>query len=99
MKLLAISRRAQGATGEDIARLQRPEVAAVWAMIGAGFIREIYFDPARPAVVLILEAASVAVAEAQLATLPMAKAGVIGFDLLTLGPYRQIETLFAAGDP
>ena len=97
MKLLAISRRAEGATGADIARLQRAEVAAVWAMLGDGFIREIYFDAARPAVILVLEADGPDDALARLGTLPMAEAGVIGFDLLTLGPYRQIEALFAEG--
>ena len=97
MKLMAITHRAPGATNERIAALQSSEVAMVWSMIQEGFIREIYFDPGRPCVVLILESESEETARARLRNLPMVKDRQIDFDYYALGPYRQLEHLFAKG--
>ena len=98
MKLLALSVRQPGASFDDIQRLQVPEVTMVWQMQQEGFLREIYFDPDRPAVTLILEAESIEAARARLAQLPMVEAGLIDFDLIKLGHYAQIQALFAKGE-
>jgi len=98
MKILAISIRQPGASFDDIQRLQVPEVTMVWQMQQDGFLREIYFDPARPAAVLIVEADSVAAARDRLADLPMAEAGFIDFDLIQLGHFGQLQALFAKGE-
>jgi len=95
MKILAITRRQPGATTERIMALQREEVTAVWSMLGDGFVREVYFDKDKPCVVLVLEADSIASAAARLVALPMVTARQIEFDLTVLGPYRQLENLFA----
>jgi hypothetical protein len=60
-----------------------------------GFIREIYFDQDKPAVVLIVEADSVEAARLRLNRLPMVAADLIEFDFTALGTYTQLETLFA----
>lgn len=96
MRILAITRREPGATTEQIQALQMPEAKEVWRLMGEDFIREVHFDPTRPAVVLTLEAESAAAAQARLATLPMVAQGLLGFDVLELHPYRQLANLFAA---
>jgi hypothetical protein len=96
MRILAITRREPGTTTEQIQALQVPEAKEVWRLMGEDFVREIHFDPTRPAVVLTLEAESAAAARARLATLPMVAPGLLGFDVLELHPYRQLANLFAA---
>lgn len=95
MKILAMTRRQPGATAERIQALQEQEATAVWAMMGDGFVREIYFDKNKPCVVLVLEDESVAAAAARLDALPMVVERQIEFDYTELGPYRQLENLFA----
>lgn len=70
MRSLAITRREPGTTARQIEALQVPEAKEVWRLMGEDFIREIHFDPIRPAVVLTPEAESAAAARARLATLP-----------------------------
>lgn len=96
MKILAITRREPGATSERIQALQTAEVKEVWSLMGEGFVREIYFDKGRPAVVLVLEADSIKVAKAKLDRLPMVVEKQIGFEFYQLGPYTQLATLFRA---
>lgn len=92
---MAITKRQPGATLEEIQALQVSEVMEVWSLIKQDLIREIYFDPEKPAVVLILEAESLDTARTRLAKLPMVAAGLIEFDFTVLGPYRQLEAIFA----
>lgn len=94
MKIMAMTRRVPGVTFDDIQRHQIPEVTKVWEGICEGIIREIYFDPAKPCVVLMLEAESVEAASAFLNELPMAKDRLIEFDYTVLGPYTQLSNLF-----
>jgi hypothetical protein len=96
MKILALTRRRPGATYDEIQKLQYPEASEVWQLYSEGLIREIYFDPEKPAVALILEAGSIPEAAERLARLPMVKSNLIEFDYMALGPFRQFEHLFAA---
>jgi hypothetical protein len=95
LKILAMTRRRPGTTFEKLQALQTAEVTQVWALIKQDFVREIYFDPNKPTVVLILEADNVDAARARLAQLPMVQAGLIEFDFTLLGPYQQLEAIFA----
>jgi hypothetical protein len=95
MRILAITRRLPGTRVEQIQALQVPEARAVWRLLGEDLIRDIWFDPARPAVVLMLEAESAAAARARLGVLPMVAEGLLDFDILELHPYRQLANLFA----
>lgn len=95
MKIMAMTRRVEGATFDDIQKLQIPEVTKVWQGIADGTIREIYFDPEKPCVVVILEMESRDAAKAFMAELPMVKAGLIDFDYTVLGPYTQLAHLFS----
>lgn len=94
MKIMGVTRRRPGATFEKVQALQSWEVAMVWQLMREGFIREIYFDKDKPAVVVILEAESVAAGRSRLERLPMVAADLIEFDCTILGTYTQLETLF-----
>lgn len=94
MKVLAISKRAPGATADRLADLAIEEAARVWALHCAGTIREIYFCAERPAAVAILECADSEEAREILATLPMVEAGVLEFDILPLQPFDHYQRLF-----
>lgn len=95
MMILAITKRQPGASVERIQALQRDEAAAVWQLMGLGIVRAIHFDKDRPCAIVTLEADSVAAAAASLATLPMVAEKQIDFDYYVMGPYRQLENLFA----
>jgi hypothetical protein len=62
-----------------------------------GVIRDIYFRQDRPGVAIIAEAESVEAAKAVLADFPLAKAGLIGWEVIPLGPFHW-EPLFAPGN-
>ena len=95
MKIMAITRRVPSVSFDDIQRYQIPEATKVWEGIRKGIIREIYFDPAKPCVVVILEAETVEVAATFLDELPMVRNRLIEFDYTVLGPYTQLSNLFA----
>jgi muconolactone delta-isomerase len=95
VKILGVSRRMPGATFDDLQKLQKQEAGTVWRWQEEGFLREIYFDPDKPAVAIILEAPSIEAVQARLAELPMVGAKLIDFDLMVLGHYRQLGVLFA----
>jgi quinol monooxygenase YgiN len=94
MKILFITKRKADVTSEQIAALRLEEVPAVWRLVKAGSLREIYFSPERPAVVGVLECENIDRARELLGMLPMAAAGLIDFELLSLQPYDQFELLF-----
>ncbi len=95
MKIMAMTLRVPGVTFDDIQQYQIPEATKIWEGIREGIVREIYFDPDKPCVVVILEAASLEVARTFMDELPMAKNRLIEFDYTVLGPYTQIAHLFA----
>jgi muconolactone delta-isomerase len=94
MKVLFITRRNPSVTSEQIAALRPEEVRAVWRLVKAGTLREIYYTAERPAVVGVLECAGAEEARAIMATMPMAQHGLIDFEFLPLTPYDQFELLF-----
>lgn len=97
MKIMGISQRRDGVSFDDIQRMQLPETRKVWELQKSGFLREIYFDPDKPAVVVVIEASSLDEARATLGELPMVEAGLIDFDLTVLGHFGQLGHLFADG--
>jgi hypothetical protein len=94
MKLLAIGRLREGADVRQIALRAHGEMAALWQLYRDGVVREMY-SPGRPGAVLLLETAARQDAEAALAGLPLAAAGVIDFELIELRPFIAFEVLFA----
>lgn len=98
MKLLAVGRPQEGADGGEIARYAREEMSALWQLYRDERVREMY-SPGRPGAVLVLEAASPQDAEAALADLPLAAAGLIIFEVIELHPFTALEVLFADRPP
>ena len=62
------------------------EVRHGWELYKTGFTRDIYFRQDRPGVAIIAEADSVEAARVRLMGFPLAKAGLIGWDVIPLGP-------------
>jgi hypothetical protein len=73
------------------------EAARTWELFRDGVIREMSWRVDRDDVVLVLEAADPAAAEAVLATLPLVEAGAISFQVIGLRPYDGWQRLFAGG--
>lgn len=95
MKLLCLDIPQPGAALDQYAPHMRPEVQHGWELYKNGFIRDIYFRQDRPGVAIVAEADSVEDARAQLGEFPLAKAGLIGWDVIPLGPMLNWELLFA----
>ncbi|ADN63415.1 hypothetical protein XFLM_07515 [Xylella fastidiosa subsp. fastidiosa GB514] len=55
-------------------------------------------DRDRPGVVIIVEAESADAARKSLSKFPLAEAGLIGWDVIPLGPFVNLEALFASGN-
>jgi muconolactone delta-isomerase len=79
----------------DAADLSRAEAARSWELFRTGVIREMCWRTDRRDVVIFLEAADAAAAEAALATLPFVEAGAISFEVVGLRPYDGWARLFA----
>ena len=95
MKILALEEDIANEASADPAALLLAEARAVWKLVQAGTIREIYFREGPSQAVIILEAESRAEAEAILARLPLVQAGRTRFQVIGLRPYPGFARLFA----
>lgn len=94
MKILAIEREVPGTTAEHIELHLRAEARKVWELYQVGKIRELYFDRDNHSAVLVLECSGAEEAGQVLDALPLVKAGLITFDVITLAPYPGFSRLF-----
>jgi muconolactone delta-isomerase len=95
LKILALEADVPGTKdGAFTPALLQAEARRAWELSQAGVIRELYFRTDRHAAVLVLECASTEEAQSVLATLPLAAAGLIRFDLIPLAPYPGFARLF-----
>ncbi len=99
MKILALDRILEGATEARIKQLLRDEMLHAWPLYLKGVIREWYFRQDRPGVVLVLEADSLDAANTLLAELPLVKERLVAFDMIPLGPFLPLQTLWAPAQP
>lgn len=96
MKILALETDVPGITDDLFTdALLQKEAARAWELYRSGAIRELYFRADRQAAVLVLECAGVEEAHTVLGTLPLVRAGLIGFDLIPLTAYPGFQRLFA----
>jgi hypothetical protein len=98
MKLLCLDVPQPGASLDKYEPHLHDEARHSWQMHRSGFIRDISFRQDRPGVAIIAEAESVESAKAALAEFPLAKAGLIGWEVIPLGPFVNWEMLFAPGN-
>ena len=96
MKILALEEDIPNAAGNDSALLLQDEARAVWELMQAGTIREIYFREGPSQAVIMLEVGSSAEARAILDGLPLVKAGRTRFEVIGLRPYPGFARLFRA---
>lgn len=95
MKLLCLDIPQPGATMEQYMPHLESEVRHGWTLYKGGFVRDIYFRQDRPGVAIIAEADSIEAAKAALKEFPLAKVGLIDWDVIPLGPFLNWELLFA----
>lgn len=74
------------------------EVRHAWQLYKGGVIRDIYFRQDRPGVAIIAECDSVEAARQAMSEFPLAKVGLIGWDIIPIGPMVNWERLFAPGN-
>ena len=95
MKVLAIGHPRSGVGWERIAPYVGEQARGVWERYESDRVRESYLRADhRPGAVLVLECDDVTEAERLVATLPMAKAGLLDFELIPLRPYMGFRELF-----
>lgn len=94
MKYLVLLTPSAGKTLDDIAPHMAAEIKAVWTSYSEGSIREFYFSPSPPIVTLIYELADDATLHAELDRLPMIEEGLLDRQVVALGPFVQLKTLF-----
>lgn len=99
VKVLALDRFVEGVEPErDIYPHLAEEARSAWENYKGGVLREIYFrmPPGRAGAVLMLECADLEEAREVVDALPLTRRGLIGWDLIPLGPFIPPETLFSA---
>lgn len=99
MKLLCLDVPQPGASLDQYAPHLHAEVQHTWDLYKSGFVRDIYFRQDRPGVAIIAEADSVEAARTQLMEVPLAKVGLIGWEVIPLGPMLNWELLFSKSKP
>ena len=95
MKVLAIGHPRSGVRWEHIAPYVGEQARSVWERYEIGQVREFYLRADhQPGAVLVLECDDVTEAERLVAALPMAKAGLLDFELIPLRPFMGFRRLF-----
>jgi hypothetical protein len=97
MKLLCLDIPQQGVAPQSYQPHLLDETRHGWMLYKSGIVRDIYFRQDRPGVAIIAECESVEAARQSLREFPLAKAGLIDWEIIPLGPFLGWEALFAAG--
>lgn len=95
MQFLVIANVAPHAAMEMVELLTQPEARRVWELYTAGLVRSVWYRGDRPGAVLLLECESEAAAKEAAASLPMVEAGLLDVEVIPLGAYDGIASLFA----
>lgn len=97
MKLLCLDIPMPGVTPEKYQPHLLDETRHGWQLYKSGIVRDIYFRQDRPGVAILAECDSVEAARQYLSEFPLAKAGLIDWEIIPLGPFLGWQTLFATG--
>ena len=95
MKILAMEKELPNSSAEAFLQFLNAEARRVWELQQSGALGEIYFNAEQHTAVMILECSDSDEARHLLATLPLAQAGLITFDVIPLVPYDGFARLFA----
>jgi hypothetical protein len=95
VKVLAIGHPQSGVRWEHIAPYVGEQARSVWERYEIDQVREFYLRADhQPGAVLVFECDDVPEAERLVATLPMAEAGLLDFELIPLRPFMGFRALF-----
>ena len=98
MKMLRLDIPQPGASLEKYQPHMQNEARHGWRLYKQGFIRDIYFRQDRPGVAIVAECDSIEEAKKTLRNFPLAKTGLIDWEVIPLGPFVNWEILFAPGN-
>mgnify|MGYP001412918402 FL=1 len=90
MKIFVVATRNQDRPAEDFAPLMDPEADFALKLYKEGFIREIYSRTDGKGALVVVEADNEEEAVNKLSDLPLAKAGLLSFDIYGTTAYRGI---------
>jgi hypothetical protein len=97
VKILALAQPLKQANPAELMPTIVAETQRAWALMQQNVIREIYVREDNPLTVVILECASADEARQILSEMPLAKAGVITFEIIPLAPFSALQILFQQG--
>ncbi|GAB4379593.1 MAG: hypothetical protein Kow00121_34050 [Elainellaceae cyanobacterium] len=95
MQFLILARIASGVSTEQVLPHVKAEAKAVWQQYSAEIVRSFYYIADMSGAVLLCGAPDLQAMQALASGFPMAKAGVLAFEILPLKSYTGLETLFA----
>ncbi|MFJ4142628.1 superoxide dismutase [Pseudomonas sp. NPDC089734] len=98
MKFLCLDIPLPGSSPEQYQPHLLEEVRHGWQLYKSGFVRDIYFRQNRTGVAIIAESESIADARQALAEFPLARFGLIDWEIIPLGPFLGWESLFASSE-
>ncbi len=95
VRILAILRPSDATNPRDeVMRLARDELQALWDLYRAGFVREMY-SPGGLGAILMLEAQSLEDAAKRLEDLPLLRNRIMRLELTELQPFSALQMLFS----
>lgn len=97
MQVLCLDIPQPGASPEQYQPHLLDEIRHAWQLYKSGTLRDIHFRQDRPGVAIILESDSVEAARVVLHGFPLAQVGLIGWEVIPLGPFANWERLFGPG--
>jgi len=96
MKILALETEVSYVRDDQFTlELLAEEAQRAWELYQEGTIRELFFSQEQYEAVLILECGDSAEAQRVIDSLPLVKAGLIGFKIVPLVPYDGFARLFS----
>ena len=96
MKILALETEVSYVRDDQFTlELLAEEAQRAWELYQEGTIRELFFSQEKYEAVLILECGDSAEAQRVIDSLPLVKAGLIGFKIVPLVPYDGFARLFS----
>jgi hypothetical protein len=94
MRFILLVNIKQGADMDQVKSLREAEVRQIWSLQKAGIIRAMHLRADEPGVVCEMECGSPADVKQHMGTLPMQRAGLNEYSMISLNPYSSYETLF-----
>ena len=90
MKIFVVATRNEDRPAEDFAPLMDPEADYALKLYKEGFVREIYSRTDGKGALVVVEATNEETALERLSNLPLAKAGLLSFEIYGTTAYRGI---------